>query len=189
MSWKLTSDTIRFIVDNFAEGSKILELGSGDGTEILVDYGFSVSSIEQNPDWAFKYHDDYILAPVKFNETSKRWWFDPTYLEGKLPTEYDLLIIDGPTGRTSEYEDCRLGILDHLELFNMDASILIDDIGRPKELELFNILSEGRQASIRGRFGFIWGTILQEITKGRRAAYTELLNWIENRLHRFGIEK
>ena len=155
VTWALTADTIKFIIDNFPKGSKILELGSGDGTKTLLDNGYSLFSVEQDPDWAFKYHDDYILAPVKFNETSKRWWFDPTYLDGKLPTEYDLLLIDGPTGHTPEYDDCRLGILDHLELFNMEVPLLVDDIDRPEELELFNILSEGRESSSHGRFGFI----------------------------------
>ena len=159
MSWALTIDTFKFLVDNFPPGTKILELGSGEGTKVLLDNGFFVFSIEQDSEWAFKYHKDYILAPLKFNKVDNRWWFDPACLEGKLPRNYDLLLIDGPTrgfeAPLLEYKDCRLGILEHLNLFNLDVPILVDDVNRDPELELFNILSEGRESSIHGRFGII----------------------------------
>ena len=147
----LKPSAIHFIADNFPKGMKILELGSGTGTESLLDKGFSVFSIEQDPEWAFKYHEGYILAPLKFNEIDNRWWFDPIYLKGKIPTGYDFLLIDGPSGP----KGCRLGILENLELFNMNVPILVDDVNRPEDLELFNILSEGRESSLHGSFGVI----------------------------------
>tara|TARA_R110000782_G_scaffold102791_6_gene190203 strand:+ start:1469 stop:1936 length:468 start_codon:yes stop_codon:yes gene_type:complete len=154
MGWALTGNTIEYLVANYPKGTRILELGSGDGTKTLLDHGFKVFSIEQDPDWAFKHHKDYILSPLKLTESGK-WWFDPEDLQDDMTFEYDLLLIDGPTGHTPDYDNCRQGILDHLDLFDLTVPILVDDVDRPEELELFNILSKGRESSLHGRFGMI----------------------------------
>tara|TARA_R110002074_G_scaffold104663_1_gene226019 strand:+ start:9680 stop:10207 length:528 start_codon:yes stop_codon:yes gene_type:complete len=157
MSWVLRNETIDFLHHHFPNGAKILELGSGYGTNSLLDRGFDVSSIEQDPKWAFKYHENYILCPLKVSPKTEIFWFDADYLKGKLPLEYDILLIDGPTGQTEDYDDCRLGILEHLDLFNMNAYILVDDINRSYELELFHTLRKGKYSILasEARFGFI----------------------------------
>ena len=66
MSWVLRNETIDFLHHHFPNGAKILELGSGYGTNSLLDRGFDVSSIEQDPKWAFKYHENFIKSCSDF---------------------------------------------------------------------------------------------------------------------------
>ena len=156
---KLKPYVLNFIESNFPKGSIILELGSGKGTEDLINAGFGVFSIEHDPEWVDMYHDNYIEAPLVnlSKEDNPLWWYDPECLKDKLPKIYHLLLIDGPTGKGDDYENCRLGILENLDLFNRNVCILVDDTDRPQEKKLFEILSEGRQFKDHGSFGMIWG--------------------------------
>tara|TARA_R110000824_G_scaffold102641_9_gene244208 strand:- start:985 stop:1488 length:504 start_codon:yes stop_codon:yes gene_type:complete len=148
MSMALPEGCIEFLERTLPKGSKILELGSGEGTSLLLEKGFEMFSVEQDSEWAFKYHDNYILSSLVLDKTTGIWWFNPSDLKGKLPSDYDLILIDGPTGHTSEYDNCRLGFLKNQKLFNKNVPILVDDINRPAERELFNILKEGRESSL-----------------------------------------
>lgn len=130
-----------------------MELGSGQGTEKLIHMGYNVISIEQNPDWQFRYHNNYIACPIKKYENY--YWFDASYLS-ELPS-YDFLLIDGPTGpNTKEYNNCRVGILDHLNLFNLSVPILVDDTNRPDERTIAEVLKKGREYKDYGRFIYIF---------------------------------
>lgn len=155
---EMKPDTLKFILGTFEKGTKILELGSGGTTKTLLEAGFIMFSIEQDPDYAFKYHDDYLLCPLKKNESTGSWWFDREVIENaNIPTDYDLLLIDGPTGPPRrEFDDCRLGVLDNLDLFNTDVPILVDDTDRKEELKIFNILKKGRESHCYPEFGIIW---------------------------------
>ena len=135
--------------------SPILELGSGFGTEILLNKGYELISIEQNKDWQFKYHDNYIAAPLK--KYKDYWWFDSDYLAQIINLSYDFLLIDGPTGDPiPEFDNCRIGILDNLHFFNLSLPILVDDINRKDEKVIFNKLSKGRKSENFNDFGLIY---------------------------------
>ena len=150
---KLCDKAIDLINKTVKKGSTILELGSGDGTRDLIEFGYKVISVEQDPEWQFKYHDNYIAAPLKKYEDY--WWFDAEYLED-LPS-YDFLVIDGPTGpSTKEYDNCRIGLLEHKHLFNLRVPILVDDTDRPFEKKLAEGLLEDRDYTDYGRFIFIY---------------------------------
>ena len=115
----------------------ILEFGSGYGTHILIDMGFKVVSIEEDPEWAFKYHDDYILCPLD----EKTGWYDTKVLtrevlDSFLPDDaicWDVVIIDGPTQNNREK------FLENAHLIRgMGYSlVIVDDINRPEEKKIF----------------------------------------------------
>lgn len=149
---RLSSKAFEVIQDILPIESTILELGSGDGTKELINLGYKVISIEQDPSWVGRYHDNYIEAPLK--KYNNYWWFDYEFLEN-LP-EYDFLLVDGPTGPpTKEFNNCRIGLLDYRHLFNLSVPILIDDTNRADELNLAKSLMEGREHTDYGRFVLI----------------------------------
>ncbi len=115
----------RWIRLNLPKDSTILELGSGAVSELL-DLDYKLISVEHDPAYVNKYHNNYIYAPIKDG------WYDVK----DLP-DYDLLIIDGPTGKIG-----REGVLDNLHLFNLSKPIIVDDIGRSKEMMIAKKLEE-----------------------------------------------
>lgn len=146
---KLSNEAIEVIQQTLPQGSTILELGSGQGTKDLLDMGYKVISIEQDPEWQHKYHDNYIPAPIKNYDTY--WWFDAEYLNNLPP--YDFLLVDGPTGPpTPEFNNCRIGLLDHKHLFNLTVPILVDDTNRPDESLLAKGLIDDKEYTDYGRF-------------------------------------
>ena len=146
---KLSSEAIEVIQQTLPKGSTILELGSGQGTKDLLDMGYKVISIEQDPEWQYKYHDNYIPAPIK--NYGNYWWFDSEYLNN-LPF-YGFLLVDGPTGLpTPEFYSCRIGLLDHKHLFNLTVPILVDDTNRPDESLLAKGLIDDKEYTDYGRF-------------------------------------
>lgn len=108
-------------------GSTIIELGSGRGTENLAK-DYVVYTVEHDKQWAiYKSHPKIkqVHAPIVFG------WYENDKIGGWLPESYDLIIIDGPPGEIG-----RAGILKHLDLFNWDAAVLIDDVNRSPEMAL-----------------------------------------------------
>jgi hypothetical protein len=106
-------------------GSTILELGSGEGTGVLART-YTMYSIEHDPNFMHLYDSHYIYAPIRDG------WYCRHMLEDKLPARYDALIIDGPPGTIG-----RAGLLNHLDLFNWDCCIFVDDINREVEIGVF----------------------------------------------------
>lgn len=79
-----------WIFDNFSEGSKILEFGSGTGTLDLTKK-YEVTSIEDNEEWLYLApNSTYIYAPL-VND-----WYDWAALELLKNETFDLILIDGP---------------------------------------------------------------------------------------------
>lgn len=128
--WMLPKESIDWIFEKIPKGSTILELGSGYGTEILSK-SYKIYSIEQNEDWLYKFDSNYIYAPIKDG------FYSRDCLEN-IPKNYDLLIIDGPTKSSGG----RLGMIDNIDLFNLDCAILVDDVHREDELKLLVTISE-----------------------------------------------
>jgi hypothetical protein len=149
------------------EGKTILELGSGHGTNALSKH-YNMISIENQPEWVGVYNSHYIEAPIKFYSHTQiktvglfleveeytapnlpgdspegiiplqKGWYDYKILSEKLKDlTYDLILIDGPNGAIG-----RGGFLKHLDLFNTDVPIVIDDICREPEKQLMIKLSE-----------------------------------------------
>jgi SAM-dependent methyltransferase len=129
-NWMLPKEAIEWIFENVPEGSTILELGSGYGTEILSK-SYKMYSIEQNEDWLNKFDSNYIYAPIVDGFYSRECLKNIT-------KEYDLLIIDGPT----KLSGGRLGLIENIDLFNLDCDILIDDVHREDELKLLIEISK-----------------------------------------------
>lgn len=124
--WALPEEAVEWIYKNIPKGSTILELGSGDGTKELVKY-YKVYSVEENEKWLNVVPEStYIYGPIKSYSNNKphtRGWFNDSVIE-ELPKEYDLLIIDGPTGNN------RVNFLNFYEHFRNDVPIVIDDTQR-----------------------------------------------------------
>lgn len=127
-----------WIFKTLPAGAKILEFGAGKGSEILART-FQVVSIES--DRRFVKSTNVIFAEIKptqaANERSQVGWFDRDALVGKLPDDYDLLIVDAPTRKIG-----RSGILDNFDLLRADRPAVVDDVNRPAEKEIAEALQD-----------------------------------------------
>jgi len=131
-NWSISQELFNWIRANLPKGKTILELGSGRGTVELLKY-YNVYSIEHDPKWiGYARKGKYIYAPLV--QYDKYIWYDISRLI--LPENYDLILVDGPTGLTG-----REGFVINIHLFNMDVPIIIDDIQRPAEKKLAEILA------------------------------------------------
>ena len=129
-TWTIPKELFDWIRQNLPDGKTILELGSGNGTNELRKH-YTVYSIEHDPKW-LKPNNNYIYAPiVSYNGY---FWYDISKLQN-LP-EYDLLLVDGPTGTIG-----RRGFVNHRALFNLEVPIVIDDTQRKAEMAMAEDLS------------------------------------------------
>ena len=120
--WSITKECFDKIVEILPFGSTILEIGSGNSTNILSKF-YKMISIESDIKWMNKYNSEYIYVPHKkcnseiFGETT---WLDVDILNSSLDgKKYDLLIVDAGFDR--------VGIYDNLHLFNTNIPIIFDD--------------------------------------------------------------
>lgn len=113
------------------EGAVIVELGSGYGTNKLVKK-YVVWSIENDEKWVgFCKDANYIHAPITRSEDGGEQWYDASIIEARLPSSYDLILVDGPPGRFG-----REGLLSNFNLFRTDVPIIIDDTIRDQEAKI-----------------------------------------------------
>lgn len=127
--WSIDKNLYEFITSNLLEGSTILELGSGYGTEVLSKK-YKMYSIEHNEKFVGKYNSTYCYAPIKngwYDVDSIKMWLD------LFKPDYQLILIDGPTGEIG-----RGKFANHLNLFNSDGMMIFDDTNRDAERQLFN---------------------------------------------------
>ena len=118
----LSTEMFLWILHNFPKDSTILELGSGTGT-IELSKHYKVYSVEQDKNWLNLAKDStYIHAPIINN------WYDSNILFENIPSEYDLLLVDGPSGTGN-----RNGIQNYWDQFNTDIPIVMDDTHRLAE--------------------------------------------------------
>lgn len=121
-SWAISNEMFDWLKENLPKGKTILEFGSGTGTIELTEY-WKVYSIEQNKNWVgVAPKSTYIYAPIKDN------WYDKDIVFNNLPSNYDLIIIDGPMG-----SNLRGGIDKHFDKLNSNIPILLDDTHRKKD--------------------------------------------------------
>lgn len=131
--WAISQEVIDWICQNYPKGARIVECGSGLGSYALALEEYEVYSIEHNRRWVNKYKHEklhYIYAPIR--RRRRGGWYPVDPIKKGLPEKYDLIIVDGPTGRIGRY-----GFLKNIELFNSDLTIIFDDIDRPAEKKLF----------------------------------------------------
>jgi len=146
--YSISDVCFNFIREILPEGKTILELGSGLGTDILSKH-YTMYSIEDNGAWINKYNSTYLHVPLK--KYDNIWtapnlpgvnnaWFNPDILKQKLKfafweVKYDLILVDGPSGFFG-----RGGFFKHLDLFDTNVPIIIDDIHR-EEMDLMIAIS------------------------------------------------
>ena len=135
--WAFDIAVIEWIREHLASGSTILELGSGPGTGVLAER-YRMFSVENSLDWVGKYDSTYIHAPLVGGRgpircrTARRWaWYDTDVLRREMPSEYDMILVDGPPGFIG-----RGGFLTNIHLFRRDVPILLDDTNRPEDAAL-----------------------------------------------------
>lgn len=138
-----------FIRELLPDNKIILELGSGAGTDLLSK-NYIMYSIEDNSAWVNKFKSTYLHVPIKQYDSAwtvpnlpgvNNSWFNPDILKEKLESnfsdiKYDLILVDGPSGFFG-----RGGFLKHLDLFDTNVPIIIDDIHR-EEMDLMIAVSE-----------------------------------------------
>lgn len=123
--WAISENLFIYILEILPIGSTILELGSGTGTLELSKY-YNMVSIEHNQDWLNKYDSRYIYAPL-INDM----WYDVEVLRQELCNlDYHLILVDGPPKHRRE------GLLNHLNLFNWNVPIILDDVNRQYDMNL-----------------------------------------------------
>jgi hypothetical protein len=128
--YMISKELYDWILENIPKGSRILELGSGDGTGLLAEH-YTMFSIENNENWLNKYPSIYIHAPIV------NGWFDVNVLKQQMPKQYDLILVDAPPAFT---EEARMGFFHNINLFNTNVPIIIDDTHRAGERRLANNL-------------------------------------------------
>ncbi len=150
-NWSVEQALLNKVAEILPIGGTVLELGSGYSTSWFVDMGFKTYSIEHDTVWFGKVPGaHYIYAPIqpfgkgnriprslgkRFPEASG--WYDPKSLRKKLPTEYDLILVDGPPRDIG-----RIGFLVHFDLFRHDVPIIFDDMHRPDDLWMARMVAE-----------------------------------------------
>ena len=128
--WAITKDCFDYIRKILPEGKIILEFGSGWGTGELAKH-YKMYSIEHNEGYIGGRDSTYIHAPIKDG------WYDYDIVKNNLPETYDLIFVDGPTGRIG-----RDGFYKHLDLFDTSVPIIIDDVHRDAEKALIEKVSK-----------------------------------------------
>jgi len=135
--WALDIAAIDWIREHLAPGSTILEFGSGAGTDALSEH-YRMFSVENDPAWVGKYNSTYIHAPIVGGRgrirrgVGRRWgWYDTDILCREMPSDYDMILVDGPPGYIG-----RGGFLTNIHLFRRDVPILLDDTNRSEEMTL-----------------------------------------------------
>jgi len=132
-NWALSIEAFRWIRNHIPDNATIIEFGSGTGTIELARF-YTVYTVEQNIEFVGKaVHAHYIHAPLA------EGWYDADVVFTNLPTEYSLVIVDGPidcfwnTPVTKEKDStigCRRGMDAHLSKFRTDVPFLFDDTHR-----------------------------------------------------------
>ena len=129
-------DLLFWIINNISQKKTILEFGSGNATVTLSKF-FKMISVEENIEFVEKVKEACPSdSPIKFIHApvgSPSEWYDAQTIKEQLSTQkYDVIIIDGPAyGSRTEF-------LNNLDIFDLNKTIIVDDIDRPDGLEIWN---------------------------------------------------
>jgi hypothetical protein len=142
--WSIDLDLFNKILELLPKNKTILEFGSGTGTAELSKY-YNMYSIEHDKEWLNKFDTNYIYAPVvECDKDNSINWYDINRIkDGIKNIKYDLILVDGPPGTTSKYENGRMGFYHNLDLFNIENKIIIfDDLHRDKDYDNMTLVAE-----------------------------------------------
>jgi hypothetical protein len=119
-------ELFQFIIDEFKEGSTIVELGSGYCSTKAFSLYFNTYSIDENPDYLHIFnYVNYLHAPKRDG------WYDRELVKEFLPEKYSLVFVDGPLG-----EGNRNGLISNIDIFDKDSSFIFHDTFRDPEKKL-----------------------------------------------------
>lgn len=108
------------LLEKIPQGSLLVELGSGFGTNILLKY-YKVISIEHNLFYAIQRSPDHVCihAPIQSG------WYQPGPVINALQHNPAAILVDGPPG------ELRRNILENLSLFaSVECPFIFDDLDR-----------------------------------------------------------
>jgi hypothetical protein len=136
--WSIGDALYQFIRKNVHVGGRILELGSGLGTEQLAKH-YDMFSVEHDSSYLERFESTYIYAPLKVHKAIKNHegtlWYDPDALRPHLvDLEYDLLLIDGPP-------ESRAGFVKYFDLFDPNVIMVFDDVNRRRDNAVMNSIA------------------------------------------------
>ena len=123
---------IPYVTENFSRDLTLLEIGAGlHSTRIFSEYFTKMYSIESNTQFENIYHNNYIHIDID----PKTGWYDKSNFENKLPYDYDIIFLDGPTGgHVPPFKDerpFRFGFCTVTwDVMRKDVPIIVDDIWR-----------------------------------------------------------
>ena len=136
--WAITEDLYQYIKKVLPEGSTILELGSGYGTEKLAEH-YKMFSVEHDVEYLDKYPSVYLHAPLKEHKAIANHegnvWYDAEILRPQLEgLDYGLLLVDGPP-------ESRAGFVKYFDMFDPDAIMVFDDVNRRRDNSVMNSIA------------------------------------------------
>lgn len=140
----ITEPLFQWIRAHLPDGKHILELGSGPVSTQYLSEHYRLTSVEDNPEYVGKFNSTYIHAPIVSG------WYSLGALRDKLPHDYDLILVDGPTG-----SEPRRGFLNNFFLFRYDVPIIFDDTWRQAEREMALEIAQKRSRQFRDYGEFI----------------------------------
>lgn len=143
--WAISEKMVDVISGLIPNGGKILEFGSGQGTKWLCKAGYDMYSVEEDASFCHRHHDNYCYAPIVDD------WYDvdkvSKFLENKT---FDAMLIDGPA------HGQRLKLLEVGIDFDKFPVIIVDDVDRAEDRELFDTLSENKRHELTEAYGVIF---------------------------------
>ncbi|MGB1986091.1 MAG: hypothetical protein ACPHS8_06550 [Candidatus Poseidoniaceae archaeon] len=170
--WSICDGILATVALLSKDGDKLLEFGSGFGSQLLSEYCI-VTSVEHDLKFLGLFPEvTYINAEIIDYDTiesnpSPRKWYNIDAISPHLEGGYDLILLDGPTSEIG-----REGILTHLDKFSGTPLWIIDDVLREKDQKISNqiclklglIQYRFWNFSILSKFS-IDGAIIEEIHK------------------------
>lgn len=136
----IIEEVVNSLVEVVPEGSTILELGTGKGTDYLVKK-FNVLSVENRVKWhtgkSTLLHVPLKELKVEMQEfytlfPNARSWYDPDILKNIIKNyKYDAILIDGPKCRKGSSRPFMYYFYD--KIFDTSVPVLIDDLWRPSD--------------------------------------------------------
>jgi hypothetical protein len=139
-AWMLPESAMSWIESTLPDGARILEFGSGHGTDRLARR-FEVLSIEHDTAWVGRCSTPCVHAPIEENATSlaagEQGWYRLSVVLDSIPKDLDLVIVDGPPGSIG-----RTGLLQSLHALPKGVLMLVDDVHRDAEARLLAALTD-----------------------------------------------
>lgn len=144
----ITQECFQWIVTNVSPSQKVLEFGAGLVSTPKLSKIYELTSIEHNSKYIGQFEAEYIHAELSL----KDGWYQRDCLEKIKQQDYALAIIDGPPGSGN-----RFGILLNTDLLADIPLILVDDVDRPGERLLLELLAKDLNRSYEdfGHFAVI----------------------------------